>query len=69
MAQVLNVRSVEAGLLAATALQAHINRHSTFDRKHYFYYDMPVKETCSNLHLQAPILTADVIAMLRLGIR
>eukprot|EP00045_Choanoeca_perplexa_P006414 m.54521 g.54521 ORF g.54521 m.54521 type:complete len:501 (+) comp13628_c0_seq1:121-1623(+) len=38
---VLNHRCVEAGLLTATALQATVNHQSTFDRKHYFYYDMP----------------------------
>ena len=41
--QTLNKRCVEAGVLVARALKAKINRTSYFDRKHYFYYDLPVR--------------------------
>jgi len=33
---------VEAGVQTALALQCHINMESEFDRKHYFYADLPV---------------------------
>jgi hypothetical protein len=32
---------VQAGLLTGLALECNINRRSLFDRKHYFYADMP----------------------------
>ncbi|XP_070553936.1 glutamyl-tRNA(Gln) amidotransferase subunit B, mitochondrial-like isoform X2 [Ptychodera flava] len=38
---VLNKYCVEAGILTALALQGHVNRVSYFDRKHYFYADLP----------------------------
>ncbi|KAF0299679.1 Glutamyl-tRNA(Gln) amidotransferase subunit B, mitochondrial [Amphibalanus amphitrite] len=38
---VLNERCVEAGILTALALGMRVNTVSTFDRKHYFYADMP----------------------------
>lgn len=38
---VLNRRCVEAAVLTAIALDCTINRVSTFDRKHYFYADLP----------------------------
>ncbi|KAJ8967074.1 hypothetical protein NQ317_018655 [Molorchus minor] len=38
---VLNKRCVEAGVLTALALNCHVNPVSWFDRKHYFYADMP----------------------------
>ena len=37
----LNRRCVEAGLLTSLALDCQINRVSYFDRKHYFYSDLP----------------------------
>lgn len=40
--QVLNRRCVEAGILTALALGMRVNADSSFDRKHYFYADMPV---------------------------
>ena len=40
--QVLNRRCVEAGVLTALALNCDINTVSRFDRKHYFYPDLPV---------------------------
>ncbi|XP_038055251.1 glutamyl-tRNA(Gln) amidotransferase subunit B, mitochondrial-like [Patiria miniata] len=38
---VLNKRCVEAGVITAIALSCHINKRSLFDRKHYFYADLP----------------------------
>ena len=38
----LNRRCVEAAISAALAFNAHVNRVSYFDRKHYFYPDLPV---------------------------
>lgn len=38
----LNKRCVEAGVLTALALTCELNAVSTFDRKHYFYSDLPV---------------------------
>nr|XP_018899352.1 PREDICTED: glutamyl-tRNA(Gln) amidotransferase subunit B, mitochondrial [Bemisia tabaci] len=38
---VLNKRCVEAGVRAALALSSTINPVSLFDRKHYFYSDLP----------------------------
>uniref|UniRef100_A0AAA9SYS8 Glutamyl-tRNA(Gln) amidotransferase subunit B, mitochondrial n=1 Tax=Bos taurus TaxID=9913 RepID=A0AAA9SYS8_BOVIN len=38
---VLNRRCVEAAVMTGLALDCHINRKSLFDRKHYFYADLP----------------------------
>ncbi|XP_029297025.1 glutamyl-tRNA(Gln) amidotransferase subunit B, mitochondrial [Cottoperca gobio] len=38
---VLNTRCVEAAVMTALALNCTINRKSLFDRKHYFYADLP----------------------------
>ncbi|KAJ8957539.1 hypothetical protein NQ318_020578 [Aromia moschata] len=38
---VLNKRCVEAGVLTALALNCQVNPVSYFDRKHYFYADLP----------------------------
>ncbi|KAJ8028514.1 Glutamyl-tRNA(Gln) amidotransferase subunit B, mitochondrial [Holothuria leucospilota] len=38
---VLNKSCVEAGVLTALALSCKINHKSLFDRKHYFYADLP----------------------------
>ncbi|XP_001599476.2 glutamyl-tRNA(Gln) amidotransferase subunit B, mitochondrial [Nasonia vitripennis] len=38
---VLNRRCVEAGVLTALALSCKVNEISLFDRKHYFYADLP----------------------------
>ncbi|XP_046413608.1 glutamyl-tRNA(Gln) amidotransferase subunit B, mitochondrial [Neodiprion virginianus] len=38
---VLNKRCVEAGILTALALSCKVNEVSLFDRKHYFYADLP----------------------------
>lgn len=40
---VLNKKAVEAALLTALALNCNVNLVSEFDRKHYFYADMPVQ--------------------------
>ncbi|CAH1970282.1 unnamed protein product [Acanthoscelides obtectus] len=39
---VLNKRCVEAGVLTALALGCRVNPVSYFDRKHYFYADLPM---------------------------
>ncbi|KAI4900885.1 hypothetical protein NFI96_019649 [Prochilodus magdalenae] len=41
---VLNRRCVEAAVITGLALNCTINRKSLFDRKHYFYADMPPSE-------------------------
>ncbi|XP_013417165.1 glutamyl-tRNA(Gln) amidotransferase subunit B, mitochondrial isoform X2 [Lingula anatina] len=38
---VLNRRCAEIGVMTGLALGCHINRESRFDRKHYFYADLP----------------------------
>ena len=39
---ILNKKSIEAAMLTALALNCEVNLISEFDRKHYFYADMPV---------------------------
>lgn len=39
---VLNRRCVEAAIMTAHALNMHVNPVSYFDRKHYFYADLPL---------------------------
>lgn len=39
---VLNKHCVEAAVLTALALNCKVNAVSRFDRKHYFYSDLPV---------------------------
>lgn len=39
---VLNKRCVEAAVMTALALNCTVNPVSMFDRKHYFYSDLPV---------------------------
>lgn len=40
--QTLNPTCVDLALRTAMALQCSIQRHSSFDRKHYFYSDLPL---------------------------
>lgn len=47
--QVLNRRCVEAAVITGLALNCTINRKSLFDRKHYFYADMPVSRPALTL--------------------
>lgn len=37
---------MEAAVMTGLALNCHINRKSLFDRKHYFYADLPVSVVC-----------------------
>ncbi|KAL0203781.1 hypothetical protein M9458_001799 [Cirrhinus mrigala] len=47
---VLNRRCVEAAVLTGLALNCTINKKSLFDRKHYFYADMPVSPpSCTHI--------------------
>lgn len=48
--QVLNRRCAEAAVLVALALGAKLNPVSSFDRKHYFYCDLPVGDS-AQIHL------------------
>jgi len=41
--QRINEKCVEAAILTALVLGCNLNTVSSFDRKHYFYADMPVK--------------------------
>lgn len=64
---VLNKSCVEAGVLTALALSCKINRKTLFDRKHYFYADMPAgyqitqqrKPLASDGHLSMNIFDDD----------
>ncbi|CAL1267446.1 unnamed protein product [Larinioides sclopetarius] len=57
---VLNKSCVEAGILTALACNCTVNKMSTFDRKHYFYPDLPAgyqitqqfKPLASNGHIK-----------------
>lgn len=42
--QVLNKSCLEAGVMTALALGMSVNKRSWFDRKHYFYPDLPVRD-------------------------
>eukprot|EP01116_Phalansterium_solitarium_P003320 TRINITY_DN1413_c1_g1_i3.p1 TRINITY_DN1413_c1_g1~~TRINITY_DN1413_c1_g1_i3.p1 ORF type:complete len:386 (+),score=11.23 TRINITY_DN1413_c1_g1_i3:52-1209(+) len=59
---VLNAASVDLAIRAGLAVQATVNRRSSFDRKHYFYPDLPhgfqitqyYAPVVSNGHLDVP---------------
>ncbi|KAL0247409.1 glutamyl-tRNA(Gln) amidotransferase subunit B, mitochondrial [Cryptococcus tetragattii IND107] len=38
---VLDLNAIRLSIMTALALNCHINPRSTFDRKHYFYHDIP----------------------------
>lgn len=42
---VLNKNCIEAATKTAISLKSEINQVSEFDRKHYFYADMPVNQS------------------------
>lgn len=44
----INKKCVEAGVLTALALSCKLNEVSLFDRKHYFYADLPVIKVSNN---------------------
>ena len=48
--QVLNRRCVEAAVMTSLALNCSINKKSLFDRKHYFYADLPVSHECFSVN-------------------
>lgn len=56
---VLNKRCVEAGVLTALALNCNINKESSFDRKHYFYPDLPAGFQITQQH--APIADSGLL--------
>ena len=43
--QVLSRATVEAAVLTSLALSCQVSQVSTFDRKHYFYADLPVSHS------------------------
>ena len=65
---VLNRRCVEAGVSTALALGCHLNMVSFFDRKHYFYADLPAGYQITQLRrplaqagqLDYPVLCPDL---------
>ncbi|XP_069129587.1 glutamyl-tRNA(Gln) amidotransferase subunit B, mitochondrial-like isoform X3 [Argopecten irradians] len=64
----INRRCVEAGVQTALALDCNVNKVSKFDRKHYFYADLPAGYQITQLRqplanggsLRCPVLTEDV---------
>ena len=65
---VLNRRCVEAGVSTALALGCHLNMVSFFDRKHYFYADLPAGYQITQLRrplaqagqLDYPVMCSDL---------
>ena len=65
---VLNRRCVEAGVSTALALGCHLNMVSFFDRKHYFYADLPAGYQITQLrrplaqdgHLHYPVMCSEL---------
>lgn len=59
--QRLNPECVRQALRTALALQARVNFASTFDRKHYFYQDIPLGYQITQKH--SPIATGGKLAL------
>ncbi len=57
----LNKRCVEKALLTAIALEGEVNRHSVFERKNYFYPDLPQGYQISQL--KHPLMQGGEIAI------
>ena len=62
---VLNKRAVEMGMRAALALNCQVHEYSRFDRKNYFYPDLPKGYQISQYEL--PIATGGWIEIVRDG--
>lgn len=62
---ILNKRAVEMGMRAALALNCQVHEHSRFDRKNYFYPDLPKGYQISQYEL--PIATGGWIEIVREG--
>jgi aspartyl-tRNA(Asn)/glutamyl-tRNA(Gln) amidotransferase subunit B len=62
---ILNKRAVEMGMRAALALNCQVQEHSRFDRKNYFYPDLPKGYQISQYEL--PIATDGWIEIVRDG--
>ncbi|XP_059198431.1 glutamyl-tRNA(Gln) amidotransferase subunit B, mitochondrial [Centropristis striata] len=62
---VLNKRCVEAAVMTGLALNCTINRKSLFDRKHYFYADLPAGYQITQL--RRPIAVDGVLTYSFLG--
>ncbi|XP_037327127.2 glutamyl-tRNA(Gln) amidotransferase subunit B, mitochondrial [Pungitius pungitius] len=62
---VLNKRCVEAAVMTGLALNCTINKKSLFDRKHYFYADLPAGYQITQL--RRPIAVDGVLAYSLLG--
>jgi aspartyl-tRNA(Asn)/glutamyl-tRNA(Gln) amidotransferase subunit B len=56
---VLNEGAIELACLAAFALNTNPQKHSYFERKHYFYPDLPMGYQISQLH--APIIVGGFV--------
>jgi aspartyl-tRNA(Asn)/glutamyl-tRNA(Gln) amidotransferase subunit B len=62
---ILNKRAVEMGVRAALALNCQVQEHSRFDRKNYFYPDLPKGYQISQYEL--PIATSGWIEIVQDG--
>lgn len=57
---VLNRKCVELGIMTALALSCKINEVSSFDRKHYFYADLPAGYQITQQ--RAPLATDGILS-------
>src|ERR1700681_3865734 len=62
---ILNKRAVEMGMRAALALNCQVHEHSRFDRKNYFYPDLPKGYQISQYEL--PIATGGWVEIVQDG--